>query len=76
MRRRAEQRPAAPGCDSVPTAITRGPDGYIYVAGLGGEAAGTSRVYKLHPTTGRILKAWAGLNSAHGIAVGSAGRST
>lgn len=57
------------GCDPVPTGITIGPDGYVYVSGLGGETSGTGRAWKLHPRTGKIVKTYDGLTTAHGIAV-------
>jgi hypothetical protein len=65
--------PQHPGCDSVPTAITLAPDGYVYVAGLGGDLPGTARVWKLHPRTGKIVKTIGNLTAAHGIVVGRAG---
>ena len=47
--RRVAQEPA--GGESVPTSVTRGPDGAIYVGELGGEGtpAGGSRVWRIVP---------------------------
>lgn len=41
------------GCDPVPTGIALGPDGYLYVSGLGAFAAG--QVWKVDPRSGRIV---------------------
>jgi outer membrane protein assembly factor BamB len=55
------------GCDSVPTGIALGPDGYLYVSGLGGGVEG--HVWKLDPRTGAIVQSWSGLPPLTGIAV-------
>jgi hypothetical protein len=57
------------GCDPVPTAITFGHDGFVYVAGLGGEAPGTGRVWKLHHRSGEIVTTYDGLTTPHGVTV-------
>lgn len=41
------------GCDSVPTGIAFGPDGFLYVSGLGSFVAG--QVWKVSPRTGRVV---------------------
>ena len=43
----AENNPGTVGCDPVPTEITEGPDGRIYVGTLSAEAPGAARVYVL-----------------------------
>jgi hypothetical protein len=57
------------GCDPVPTGITMGPDGYLYVSTLGAEAPGAGRVYKIDPKTGFIMRTWGDLDPMTGIAV-------
>ena len=42
------------GCDAVPTGLALGPDGYLYVSGLGSFAAG--QVWKVDPRTGAIVQ--------------------
>ncbi|TAK68288.1 MAG: ScyD/ScyE family protein [Actinomycetota bacterium] len=59
----------SPGCDPVPTGITLGPDGFVYVSGLGSEVPGAGRVWKIDPRTGAIVKTYDGLTSASGVAV-------
>jgi hypothetical protein len=61
------------GCDAVPDALAIGPDGSIYVGGLGGEAPGAGRVWKLDRHTGKILKTWDNLTTVTGVAVGHDG---
>ena len=55
------------GCDPVPTGIALGPDGYLYVSGLGGEVEG--HVWKIDARTGAIVETWSGLPPLTGIAV-------
>jgi outer membrane protein assembly factor BamB len=64
--------PGTTGCDSVPTEITEGPDGLIYVGTLGGEVPGAGRVYALdhHGDVVRVLE---GLDGVTGVAVGRSG---
>jgi hypothetical protein len=50
---RVDQR-RVPGCDPVPTGLALGPDGYLYVSGLGAFAAG--QVWKVDPRSGRIVQ--------------------
>ncbi len=42
------------GCDAVPTGIALGPDGYLYVSGLGAFVRG--HVWKIDPGTGEIVE--------------------
>lgn len=65
--------PRHPGCDPVPTGVAQGPDGAIYVSGLGAEAPNAGRVWKLDPTSGRVLRTWSGFTAPTGIAVGGDG---
>jgi hypothetical protein len=65
--------PAGNSCDTVPTGLAHGPDGYVYLSGLGGEAPGTGRVWKLHPVTGKVVRTWGGFTTAHGVGVGPDG---
>ncbi len=57
------------GCDAVPTSLAEGPDGSIYVGGLGSEAPGAGRVWKLDRHTGAIKKTWRDLTAVTGVAV-------
>jgi len=61
------------GCDFVPTSLAEGPDGAIYVGGLGAETPGAGRVVKLDPTTGAVLATWGDLFTVTGVAVGRDG---
>ncbi len=61
------------GCDFVPTSLALGPDGAIYVGGLGAETPGAGSVAKLDPDTGAILQTWDGLFTVTGVAVGRDG---
>lgn len=55
------------GCDAVPTDMMIGPDGFLYVAGLGGEVEGI--VWKIDRSTGQIVQAWRKLPPLTGVAV-------
>jgi hypothetical protein len=57
------------GCDPTPTDVELGPDGFLYVSGLSGEAAGQGRIYKVNPRSGAIVRTWSGLPPLTGIAV-------
>jgi hypothetical protein len=57
------------GCDAVPDALAIGPNGDIYVGGLGGEAPGAGRVWELDKRTGKIVKTWRNLTTVTGVAV-------
>lgn len=59
------------GCDPVPTALAIGPDGYLYVSGLGAEVEG--HVWKIDQSTGAIVAQWDGFPPLTGIAVGNLG---
>ncbi len=61
------------GCDAVPTSLAVGPDGAIYVGGLGALTPGAGRVWKLDPKTGAIEQTWDNLTSVTGVAVGRDG---
>jgi len=54
-------------CDPVPTDVELGPDGYLYVSGLGAEVEG--HIYKVNASTGAIVQTWGGLPPLTGIAV-------
>jgi len=41
------------GCDPVPTGLALGPDGFLYVSGLGSEVVG--QLWKIDPRTGKIV---------------------
>ncbi len=59
------------GCDPVPTAMALGPDGFLYVSGLGGEVRG--RVYKIDLSTGAVVSRILELPPLTGIAVDADG---
>lgn len=58
-------------CDPVPTDVELGPDGFLYVSGLGAEVQG--HIYKVNQWTGEIVRTWGGLPPLTGIAVASDG---
>lgn len=58
---------AGGGCDPVPTGLDLGPDGSLYVSGLGAEVEG--HVWKIDRSTGKIARTWRGLPPLTGIAV-------
>ncbi|MEU2351159.1 ScyD/ScyE family protein [Modestobacter sp. NPDC049651] len=60
--------PGTQGCDPVPTEITEGPDGLIYVGSLGAETPGAGRVYVLDQW-GHVVRVIKGLTSVTGVAV-------
>ena len=60
--------PRHPGCDPVPTGVTLGADGFLYVSGLGAEAPGASRIWKLNARTGALVKTYTGFTALTGIA--------
>jgi len=64
----AENNPGTVGCDPVPTEITQGPDGLIYVGSLGAEAPGAGRVYVLDQH-GTVVDVITGLTGVTGVAV-------
>lgn len=59
------------GCDAVPTAMALGPDGYLYVTGLGAEVRG--RIYKIDINTGEVVQRFLDFPPLTGIAVGDDG---
>jgi hypothetical protein len=63
--------PQHSGCDPVPTGVAMGPDGQLYVSGLGAEVAG--RIWRVDPQSGRIGYVFGGLPPLTGIAVSSDG---
>ncbi|UQX88579.1 ScyD/ScyE family protein [Jatrophihabitans telluris] len=65
--------PQHPGCDPVPTGLAVGPHGDIYVSGLGAEAPGAARVWRLDGRTGQVKQVWKDLTDATGVAVGPDG---
>ena len=70
---RPENDPGQTGCDPTPTDVELGPDGFLYVSGLSGEAAGQGRIYKVDSHTGTIVRTWTGLPPLTGIAVAADG---
>jgi outer membrane protein assembly factor BamB len=64
--------PGTTGCDSVPTDITQGPDGLIYVGTLGAEVEGAGRVYVLDQD-GDEVRRIEDLTSVTGVAVSRSG---
>jgi hypothetical protein len=64
----AENNPGTTGCDPVPTEITEGPDGLIYVGSLAAESPGAARVYVLD-RHGKLVREITGLTSITGVAV-------
>jgi hypothetical protein len=65
--------PAFPGVNFVPTSIAIGPNGDVYVGGLGGELPGQGRVVKLDGRSGHVEHTWTGFTSVSGVAVGRDG---
>lgn len=59
---------AATGAQFVPTSLALGPDGHVYVGGLGGEVPGVGKVVKL-TQNGVKVRTWRGFNSVTGVAV-------
>jgi hypothetical protein len=70
---RKNNDPQHPGCDPVPTGLALGPDGAVYVSGLGAFGPGAGTVWKLDAHTGRVMRAFDGFTALTGIAVGSDG---
>ena len=68
---RQNNDPEHAGCDPVPTDLELGPDGYLYVSGLGAEVEG--HIYKINARTGKIVRTWGQLPPLTGIAVGHDG---
>ena len=66
-----ENDPGTFGCDPVPTDVEMGPDGYLYVSGLGAFAEG--HIWKVNARTGAIVRSWDGFPPLTGIAVGKHG---
>jgi hypothetical protein len=55
------------GCDAVPTALAKGPNGHVFVGGLGGLAPGAGWVAELD-AAGNLVKTYDGLTSVTGVA--------
>ncbi len=55
------------GCDPVPTGLDLGPDGSLYVSGLGGEVEG--HIWRIDRSTGEIVQTWSEFPPLTGIAV-------
>ena len=64
----SDKYPATVGCDPVPTGVTTGPDGLIYISTLGALTPGAGRVYVLTPD-GEEVRRIVGLNPMTGIVV-------
>jgi DNA-binding beta-propeller fold protein YncE len=69
----AQSNPGTVGCDPVPTGITTGPDGHIYVSTLGAEAPDAARVYVLDHD-GDEVDVIEGFTSVAGVEVDGKGR--
>jgi hypothetical protein len=65
--------PQHPGCDSVPTDITYGPDGYLYVSTLQSLVPGEGRVYVVDAHTAQIKRVITGLTAPTGVTVDKQG---
>ena len=63
-----QANPGTTGCDPVPTEITQGPDGLIYVGTLGAEVEDAGRVYVLDQD-GDEVRRIENLTSVTGVAV-------
>jgi hypothetical protein len=63
-----ENDPGTVGCDPVPTGVTEGEDGLIYVSTLGAEAPGAARVFVLDQR-GHEVRRIEGFTDLTGIAV-------
>lgn len=66
---RPENGGVGTGCDATPTDVELGRDGFLYVSGLSGGAAGQGRIYKVNAKSGAIVRTWSGLPPLTGIAV-------
>ncbi|WP_222195147.1 ScyD/ScyE family protein [Modestobacter italicus] len=64
----APNNPGTVGCDPVPTGITEGPWGLVYVSTLGAEVPGAGRVYVLSPH-GHVVHVIDDLTAPTGLAV-------
>jgi hypothetical protein len=64
----SDKYPVTVGCDPVPTGVTTGPDGRIYVSTLGALTPGAGRVYVLD-SDGKEVRRITGLNPMTGIVV-------
>lgn len=64
----APNNPGTVGCDPVPTGITEGPWGLVYVSTLGAEVPGAGRVYVLTPH-GSVVHVIDDLTAPTGLAV-------
>jgi hypothetical protein len=62
-----------PGCDAVPTDITYGPDGYLYVSTLQSLIPGQGRVYVIDAHTAQIKRVVTGLTAPTGVTVDNQG---
>jgi CBS domain-containing protein len=68
--------PNPPASDAVPTCIDRGPDGALYIGELtgGGNAPGSSTVWRYDPRHKRLTKWATGLTAVTGCGFGKHGR--
>lgn len=58
--------------DAVPTVVTKGPDGSIYVGELHSEQKGKAKVWK-YDRRGNVLRSWRGFTTVTGVARGKDG---
>mgnify|MGYP002779608709 CR=1 FL=1 len=68
----ANEAQGVEGCDPVPTGVTEGKNGHIYVSTLGAERPGAARVYVLNKD-GKVLRVIRDLTGLTGIAVDKSG---
>jgi hypothetical protein len=61
------------GCDSVPTDLTYGTDGYLYVSTLSSLVPGEGRVYVLDAWTGAVKRVITGLTAPTGVVTDNQG---
>jgi hypothetical protein len=68
--------PNPPASDAVPTCVDRGPDGALYIGELtgGGNAPGSSTVWRYDPQRNRLTKWATGLTAVTGCGFGTHGR--
>lgn len=68
----AKMKEYGPAVDAVPTVLTEGPDGKVYVGELHSEMPGKARVWR-YSRKGKALKSWKGFTTVTGVAVAKNG---
>lgn len=61
--------PGSTGCDSVPTGVAFGPDGFAYISAATALIPGEGRVYVVDPATGELVDELGGFSGPTGVAV-------